>query len=351
MTAKEARIVGAGLIGTSIALRLRECGWSVQIKDENGASESIASDLVGAVPSTHTPEIVVIATPPSAVIDSLKSEYLLNPKSIFMDVSSVKANLQVEVASISGLNQRFVGTHPIAGRETVGPHSARSDLFDGRAWIVTPSANVDEHLIEYVEKFISELGAVPYRMSAREHDRLFAQISHLPQTLSTALALSLSELGEELDISGQGLRDMLRLAGSNGHLWAEILLSNRDEVLFALTAFTSRFKELETAIGNRDSRKIEEIFEIANTVHASLSGKHGSRPRKYTYLNIVIEDKPGQLGALFNECAQISANVEDLALEHSPKQETGLIRLALSEGDALRLNQHLSSKGWRVHLQ
>ena len=75
------------------------------------------------------------------------------------------------------------------------------------------------------------------------------------------------------------------------------------------------------------------------------------RPREYTYLNVVIEDKPGQLGALFNECAEIEANIEDLTLEHSPKQETGLIRLALSEIDAENLRLHLLGKGWRVHRQ
>ena len=351
MTAREARIVGAGLIGTSIALRLRECGWSVQIKDENNSTESIAIDLVGASQSIEDPEIVVVATPPRAVIQTLKDEYASNPESTFIDVTSTKYNLEVEVLSISGLRERFVGTHPIAGREMVGPHSARSDLFDGRAWVVTPAPGSNPTLVESVESFISELGAIPYRMSAKEHDQLFAQISHLPQIMSTALASSLENLGEEIDISGQGLRDMLRLAGSNGQLWAEILLSNQEEVLSAVTTFHSRLKELELAISRGESKEIEEIFNFANAIHATLSGKHGSRPRKYTYLNIVIEDKPGQLGALFNECAEISANVEDLALEHSPKQETGLIRLALSESDAQRLQSHLSSKGWRVHLQ
>jgi len=351
MSEREAHIVGAGLIGTSIALRLKERGWGVQIKDENRPSEGMASDLVGASTSGRSPEIVVIATPPNAVFETLKSEFVINPNAVFIDVSSTKANLLLQVTTITALNSRFMGTHPIAGRESVGPYSARSDLFDGRAWIITPASNSDPHLTDYVESFIYELGAVPYRMSAVEHDRLFAQISHLPQILSTALAASLSELGEALDISGQGLRDMLRLAGSNSQLWTEILLSNKDEILHAIGALNGRLKVFEDAIREESSEKLEDIFQIANAVHASLSGKHGSRPRKYTYLNIVIEDKPGQLGALFNECAEISANIEDLSLEHSPKQETGLIRLALSADDAKRLHLHLLGKGWRVHQQ
>lgn len=350
MSSREARVVGAGLIGTSIALRLKELGWGVQIKDESAKSEGIASDLVGASPAERAPEIVVIATPPSAVLQALQSEYLKYPQSIFIDVSSTKSNLQLQVAGITGLSSRFIGTHPVAGRESSGAHSARSDLFDGRAWIVTPSGDKDSKLLEYVESFILELGAVPYRMSAEEHDQLFAQISHLPQLLSTALAASLSDLGNELDIAGQGLRDMLRLAGSSGRLWSEILLSNRGPILSSISKVKSEIEDLERAIQGEDWRRIEELFNLGNSVHARISGKHGSRPREYTYLNIVIEDKPGQLGALFNECAEISANVEDLTLEHSPKQETGLIRLALSEKDALRLEKHLSNRGWRVHL-
>ncbi len=351
MTLRGVRIVGAGLIGTSIALRLKEKGWSVEISDTDAVNEAIAKDLLGIASLNLDPELVVVATPPNSVLATLKEEIKRYPNATFIDVTSVKTKLQVEIAAISELKKRFVGTHPISGRESGGPQSARSDLFDGRAWIVTSDDKEDAESIRLVEEFIRILGGVPYQMTPAEHDHLFARISHLPQVLSTSLAASVDFIGESIDLAGQGLRDMLRLSGSKAELWSEILLANSDEVLESIGELKMKISEIERAIQQGDSDKIEATFAIANAVYGKLSGKHGLRPREYSYLNVVIEDKPGQLGALFNECAEIEANVEDLALEHSPKQETGLIRLALSETDVEKLRLHLLNKGWRVHRQ
>jgi prephenate dehydrogenase len=355
MNQREARIVGAGLIGTSVALRLRECGWRVSISDLDSTNNGIANDLLRnpAEDSSELfiPTLVVIATPPNEVIPSLKAEFETNPSAVFIDVASTKTKLQLEVNEISGLKERFIGTHPIAGREVHGPQSARSDLFDGRAWIVTAGAEVNQEAIAQVEDFIRVMGATPYRMSPSEHDFLLARVSHLPQILSTALASSIDQVGSAIDLSGQGLRDMLRLAASDGSLWSEILLSNPQEVINSLKNFHAEVDEIEDALTKGSATKLVAIFARANQVQARLSGKHGARPREYSYLNVIIEDKPGQLGALFNECAAISANVEDLSLEHSPRQESGLIRLALSKDDAVRLYSHLTQSGWTVYLQ
>lgn len=355
MTQRGARIVGAGLIGTSIALRLKERGWSVEISDTDAVNEAIARDLVGvafvnANPKLE-PELVIVATPPNSVLETLKKEIDRYPNATFIDVTSTKTKLHVEITTISELEKRFVGTHPISGRESGGPQSARSDLFDGRAWIITSEKKENADSIRLTEEFIRVLGGVPYQMTPAEHDHLFARISHLPQVLSTSLAASVESVGGSIDLAGQGLRDMLRLSGSKAELWSEILLANSDEVLESINELKMKISEIERAIQQGDLDQLAAIFAIANSVHGKLSGKHGLRPREYTYLNVVIEDKPGQLGALFNECAEIEANIEDLTLEHSPKQETGLIRLALSETDAENLRLHLLGKGWRVHRQ
>ncbi len=351
MTRRGARIVGAGLIGTSIALRLKEKGWSVEISDTDAVNEAIARDLLGSVPESFSPELVVVATPPNSVIETLKGEFKRYPHSTFIDVTSVKTKLHVEITTISGLSERFVGTHPVSGREAGGPQSARSDLFDGRAWVITSNKKESTESIRKAEELIRVLGGVPYEMTPAEHDQLFARISHLPQVLSTTLAAAVESVGESIDLAGQGLRDMLRLSGSKAELWSEILFANSGEVLESIDVLKLKISAIEGAIKQGDSKELASIFATANEVHGRLSGKHGLRPREYSYLNVVIEDKPGQLGALFNECAEINANVEDLALEHSPKQETGLIRLALSESDAEKLRVHLLQKGWRVHRQ
>ena len=348
---RRARIIGAGLIGTSIALKLRELGWSVEIEDVDPSARRLAEDLIGNFDNSAEvdPELVVVATPTEAAIGALKMDFERYPQAIFIDVGSTKNNLQLQVENISGLKERFIGTHPIAGREISGAEGARSDLFQSRAWIVTPSSANQSEDLERVKTLIAELGATPYEMSPERHDQLFARISHLPQILSTALAKSIEGLADQIEIAGQGLRDQLRLAGSNGHLWSGILTSNKAEVVPALDELIRILKQVREDISEENEVAVQELFKGANDVHARLSGKHGAKPRAYKYLNVVIADKPGQLSALFNECAKVSANVEDISLEHSPNQETGLIQLALSDLDADRLFSHLIAQGWKVH--
>ena len=343
------QIIGTGLIGTSIALNLAEKGWPLELLDISDRKRKLANDLVPDAKKLDQVELVIVATPPGASFQAILEAHEINPQALVIDVGSVKSKLQHEVEDFPELSKRFIGTHPIAGRERGGAESARSDLFAERAWIVIPSSDVDEGDVEKVFTLIKELGAHPYLMTTSAHDNLFAKISHLPQVISVALASSISDLGEDLALAGQGLRDMLRISASDGELWSEILLNNQDEIVEAIEDFKDILESLTEAIEDNDSSKIIEIFDDVRNVSKRVSAKHGMKPRDYTYLNVVIEDKPGQLGALFNECSEISVNVEDLNIEHSPNQATGLIRLALSERDSKALEEHLVAKGWKVH--
>ena len=137
------RIVGSGLMGTSLGLALRSAGHELEMVDQNSVHEKLAKDLVGSQPIV-TPDLVVVATPVEMTLAVLLEQYKDNPDSRFIDISGLKSNLLLEVGRIPGLNARFLGTHPMAGREFVGPESARADLFEGRAWIITPSPQTDE---------------------------------------------------------------------------------------------------------------------------------------------------------------------------------------------------------------
>ena len=348
------KIVGAGLIGTSIGLALAQQGVSITIDDADEKALALATDLLAPYLKASGEEkkeydLVVIATPPASVIGTLKSEFLINPKSVFIDVSSVKTNLIQEIDALPALAERFVGTHPMAGREVSGASSAQADLFNGRAWIITPTTKTSARAIAMAKELIQALGASSYEMSAKEHDHLMARISHLPQIASSLIASEIQELGAGLELSGQGLRDMTRIAGSDGALWSEILLENKNEVINTLDQFISRALVLKGAISDSKQDEIRAIFKKGNSGRAKVSGKHGAKPRNYLHLLVVIKDEPGALSRLFTECAQIKANIEDLSIEHSPGQESGLITLAFSPEDGERVEAHLKKQDWKVH--
>ena len=342
-----ARIVGSGLIGTSIGLGLVQRGVQVHMVDSDVKAQSLANDLVGGV-SISNPDLVVLAIPTSQLAAVIREESELNPQSTFIDVGSVKNEVVLQVETISGLSRRFLPTHPMAGREIGGASSARADLFQGRSWILTPSADVDSVSRQLVLELIEHLGATPIELSALDHDRAVARISHLPQIASSLIAKQLTGTPPEwMELAGQGLRDTTRIAGSDESLWKEIIYSNRNELQQLLVNLQNDLQSMIDSL--EDPQQIAQLIAQGRAGKALIPGKHGGKAREYFYLPIVIDDKPGQLGAIFNECAAMNVNVEDLNIEHSPGQLSALITLALSESDAEKLSTYLTSIGWNVH--
>jgi len=347
MALTHVKIVGSGLIGSSIALALVAKKISVTMVDIDPASASLAQDLVGSPASSKEAEIIVIASPLSTVSSVIREEISQGFNLGFIDISSVKVNPVVEVSAI-GLNMAFfLPTHPMAGREVGGAESARADLFQDRPWIIDPNG-VSPELLEAGIELINACGARVIEMAAAEHDRAVALISHLPQIMSSLLASSLEGAPAHwLDLAGGGLRDTTRIAASDSKLWREIISTNSQAIKPLLDRAISELTELAENL--EDLEKVDGFIKSGNRGRAMIPGKHGGVARNYTFLPVVIEDKPGQLAALFDECASASVNIEDLSIEHSPEQFTGLITLALSKSDADKLYEHLQGRGWRAH--
>ncbi len=345
------RIIGSGLIGTSIGLALAARGVQVEMLDRDQKAQKLAQDLI-ASEITDTPEVILFAIPASALAESFEGQFKLNPGSKFIDIASVKNKPQVDVSRIKGAAERFLATHPMAGREVGGAASARADLFEGRTWIYCPTfvdgTDVDLDVLEAGLWLINSLGATPVSMSASHHDSAVALVSHLPQIVASLLAAQLKGAkSEDLDLAGGGLRDTTRIAASDPELWQEIIASNAQEILPLLINLQNDLDSLINSLD--DPLKVGSVIAAGNEGRAKIPGKHGGKAREYTQLPVVIEDKPGQLAALFDECAKAAVNVEDLTIEHSPGQFTGLITLALSASDALILQKHLEESGWNVH--
>ena len=341
------RIVGSGLIGTSIGLGLVQRGVAVEMVDSDLSSQALARDLTGGV-EVVDPEVVIFALPTSGLSQVIQSEIALNPQSTFMDVGSVKNEVVLQVKTIPGLSTRFLPTHPMAGREIGGAASARADLFLGRSWILTPESDCSVGSKNLVLELISILGATPIELSAPDHDAAVAKISHLPQIAASLVAKQLTGTPAEwMELAGQGLRDTTRIAGSDEKLWKEIIYSNRAEISQLLISLQNDLTQMIASLD--DPAKIAELIAAGRDGKAMIPGKHGGKAREYSYLPIVIDDKPGQLGAIFNECAAMQVNVEDLNIEHSPGQLSALITLSLSADDAQKLSSHLTSIGWNVH--
>ena len=292
-------------------------------------------------------DLCIIATPPNFIAEVIQAELIRNPELRVMDISSIKVKPLLDVSS-TGFDLRFFApTHPMAGREVSGPQSARGDLFQGRPWILCLDG-VDSQLSQMVRDVVSRCGAITLDRTVAEHDQAVALVSHLPQMVASLLASQLVYGQEsELELAGAGLRDTTRIADSDSALWAQILSGNSAALRPLLISLQN---DLSQAIESLDDPvAMAELISNGQRGRAVIPGKHGGKARNYTYLDIVIDDKPGQLAAIIEACAAAKVNIEDMAIEHTPGQQTGLITLAFSPEDSAIVAAHLEKEGWKVH--
>jgi len=243
---KKIRIVGAGLIGTSVGLRLKAAGSTVEIIDIDPNAMKLAADLVKSEAITE-PDLIIVTVPISANTEMVINQLKNNPRSIICDFASVKSDLLLKVQELSANPENFFSLHPMAGREINGAENARADLFEGRAWIGISDSFKDAKNKEIAQNLVQMCGGTLYWLTSKEHDELVAKISHIPQILSSVIAGSLESLSaENLNLAGQGLRDVTRLAGADAALWSQILAENHASIAPVIDSIINNLKNVNS---------------------------------------------------------------------------------------------------------
>lgn len=347
-------VIGAGLLGTSIGLALTEKGVDVSLADVSPTAVRLAVDYGAgrAARAGDEPGLVVVSVPPDVTASTVAQALREHPRALVTDVASVKGSVLAELLELGADVSRYLGTHPMAGRERGGPISARADLFLGRPWVLAGHDGITYRRAGAIEDLILDVGAVPIEMSVDEHDRSVALISHVPQLVASAMAARLRDGGNAaIGLAGQGVRDVTRIAGSDPGLWVQILSANADPVAEILTALRNDVDALLTALADPEapgSRKaIAELIGAGNAGVARLPGKHGD-DRRFAQLVVMIDDTPGQLARLLTEIGELGVNMEDLRLEHSPGAPIGFAEVSVLPEAEAALITALEERGWRI---
>jgi prephenate dehydrogenase len=242
MTFGRISIIGLGLIGGSLAMAIRaglsDCQITGYDAQANAMDEAMAAGVIdqtaqSAAMACEGADCVVVCVPVggmSGILEEIAG--YLEPGAVVTDVCSTKRSVVAMAGRLLPAAVHFVGSHPMAGRELSGLGAARPDLFNAALCLTTPIDQTDLSALEKVEAFWRSLGAKTVRLSPEEHDRLVAQISHLPHLLASALVNSVSK--EALQIAGPGFRDATRIAAGDPALWRQILEDNARQVRAAL---------------------------------------------------------------------------------------------------------------------
>ena len=348
-------VIGTGLIGTSVALALREHGAAVWLADTDAESARLAANLGAGeplpddAPEMGRADVAVIAVPPSAVAATLAAGQARDLARWYTDVASVK-QLPVDQARALGCDMTsYVPGHPLAGREKHGPAAARADLFLGRTWALCPGPETAEQAVATVTELVKACGAVPMRTDPAAHDRWVALISHAPHLVAAAMAARLEAApSEALDLAGQGLRDVTRIAAGDTGLWTQILAANAGPVADILAAVAADLAEAARMLTDGDPKSVATLLDHGQAGVARIPGKHGGEPREFAVVQVVIRDQPGELARLFDAAGAAGVNIEDVRIEHSPGLPVGVAELSVRPAEAGPLLDALEVGGWPV---
>jgi prephenate dehydrogenase len=274
MQMKSVAIVGVGLIGGSIGLAARHRGVAERIVGVGRNRERLekaylleaiteivclSDNLAAALMDV---ELVVVCTPVGLIVDQIRElAQCAQPGTLFTDGGSTKASIAEALDGPLANDCRFLGSHPLAGSEKTGVAHARSDLFEDRVAMITPTDNSREEDVERLAAFWKALGSKVIRIAPDEHDRAMASTSHMPHALAVALAASLPD--EFTKLTGSGFGDTSRLASGDPDMWQQIFLNNQQHMGDSIRSFSQQLQQLADLIEDADATALEEYLTQA----------------------------------------------------------------------------------------
>lgn len=345
-------VVGTGLLGTSIGLALRGHGIEVQLTDLNHDHVRTATALGAGTPiapGMPQPQLVVVSVPPDHLAESIRQALDEHPAAVVTDIGSVKSGPLAAVAG-HGDVARYCGSHPMAGTQHSGPLTASARLFEGRPWAITPHATSTPEAVAVVSSLVELTGATPLTFAPEEHDRAVARTSHVPHLMSALVAGRLADAPDgHLALSGPGVRDVTRVAGTDPGMWLQIVPANAAAILELLDQIDDQIDLLRAAIRADDRDALRELLASGVAGTRAIPGKHGGPPRPTASVYVHVPDHPGELARLLVDAGEVGVNVEDVRIDHDPARAGGQVELVVDVSAVATLVDELSSRGWALH--
>lgn len=360
-------LVSLGLIGGSLALALRKSGYRGRIfgvsspaavreaLDLGAIDEGFSYEALGSVASRS--DLIVLAGPISVIVDQVralgKNGAALRPGTVLTDVGSTKRAVLRAAEESLPESLRFIGGHPLAGSEQRGIRAADPFLFQNAYYVLTPAPTVPAAETTRLGGLLGQLGARVLVLSAEEHDRVAAAISHLPQVLAVSLVRFLDGLGGSREaairLAAGGFRDMTRIASSPYSVWRDILETNREVIEEIALRF---LEETRGVLSGLSDGSIANAFEGAARTRAEIPRDSKGFIHRLWDILVVVEDRPGTIAGIAAPLAGRGININDIEVLKVREGEGGTLRLGFAcEADARDAIRILGEIGYAARLR
>lgn len=347
MEIKKIGFVGLGLIGGSVAKAVRQYYPDCEILAFDKSKETLALAVQDGTIHTSCSAIddhfqgcsyIFLCAPISyntAYLSRLKN--YLGPDCILTDVGSVKASIHQEVISL-GLEEHFIGGHPMAGSEKSGFSNAKAHLIENAYYILTPAAKVPEEKVNAYRAFVESLKALPIILDYQTHDYVTGAISHLPHILAASLVNFVRghDTRDELMkmLAAGGFKDITRIASSSPVMWQQICLKNKDNISRILGEFIQTLEDAKNAVDQSAEETLYSMFESSKDYRNSMPESSSGPIKKQFAVYCDIIDEAGGIATIATILASNMVNIKNIGIIHNREFEEGVLRIEFYDGES-----------------
>lgn len=332
--------IGLGLIGGSIAKAIRQYYPDTEIAafDKNketlalAAKESVADVVSSSIDDSFMHcDYIFLCAPVAFNTAYLKQlQRFFHPGLIITDAGSVKTSIHEEVISL-GMEEYFIGGHPMAGSEKSGFSNAKAMLIENAYYIITPTSSVSKEKLETYTAFIESLKALPVVLDYKEHDYVTGTISHLPHIIAATLVNFVKDTDTKDELMKQlaagGFKDITRIASSSPAMWQHICLKNKENISTILGAYIQSLEQAKAYIDDAREQSIYDLFEASKNYRGSIPESSAGPIKKAFAVYCDIVDETGGIAAIATILAANNLSLKNIGIVHNREFEEGVLRI------------------------
>ena len=356
MASTKIGFIGLGLIGGSVAKALRNYYPDSEIiafdKNRETLALAVQDDIIHTACSSIDDNFrdcsyIFLCAPVScntAYLSQLKD--LINPDCILTDVGSVKTSIHEEITAL-GMEENFIGGHPMAGSEKSGFANSKAHLIENAYYILTPTQKVSEEKTAAYRDLIASLKAIPIMLDYQEHDHITGTISHLPHIIASTLVNYVrdTDTKDELmkALAAGGFKDITRIASSSPVMWQQICLKNRSNISSILGGYIDVLEHAKAMVDNGNETGLYSLFETSRDYRNSMPNSSAGPIKKLFAFYCDIIDEAGGIATIATILATNNINIKNIGIVHNREFEEGALKIEFydeaSSAKAARLLQ------------